>query len=453
LPLTLPTLKKRIISQHVVKEILARSFKGSIYLVGGAIRELALRKTPKDFDFVLSEYDDLKILEKIFKAPAFLIGKKPIQTFRIIEKETSMDITFLQNTIDEDLKRRDFTMNAIAYDFKRQEIIDPLAGIKDIRKAIIRFPRKEAIHEDPLRMLKAVRHYSTLRGFTLHKDLIKAIKELKHLIHNVAPERIKYELDTMLLSRSAYKGLKMMNDTGLLEELFPEFTSLKQLDREKKLFPQTFRHTIEGFRYFDTQRRLFLDERALRNVAYALLFHDLGKANTYTFDDTKKVVHFFYHEGISCDKAGKIMERLKFSSYEIKSILALITHHMRIFLISSDTSTEKATRRLVYKAGDLIPSLVLLTVCDMYGSAEGRQNSSTKRVWKRCREVLDAYDAWKEKPLPPLVNGYDLMSIGFKQSPSLGKILEEIREKQLSGEIQKREEALTYAKEWLRHMS
>lgn len=443
------SLKKQIITHPVIKKILSHQFHGSLYLVGGAIRELALKKSPKDFDFVLSAFDDLAVLEHIFHAPSFLIGKKPLQTYRIIDQETSLDITVLHHTILEDLKRRDFTMNAIAYDCINHEFIDPLNGMADIQKAIIRLPRKETVKEDPLRILKAIRHYATLRGFTLHESLLQTIQSLKHLIHQVASERIKYELDLILLSHKSYEGLAMMEHVGLLEEIFPEFIPLKQLDRDKGLIPKTFSHTIEGFHYFDIQKRLTLDEKSLRNVAYALLFHDLGKADTYSYDDSKHVIHFFYHEGASSTKATKIMERLRFSSHEMKSILTLITQHMRIFLISNDASSEKATRRLVYKMGELTPSLILLTLCDMYGSSGGKSNAMTKRVVKRCQDVLEAYHTWKIKPLPPLINGHTLLSLGFQEGPALGRVLEEIREKQLAGEIQTQEEALAYAKESL----
>jgi hypothetical protein len=139
------------------------------------------------------------------------------------------------------------------------------------------------------------------------------------------------------------------------------------------------------------------------------------------------------------------MERLRFSTHEIRSILGLIKNHMRIFLLSSNESTEKAVRRLVYKMGDLTPSLILLTLCDMYGSSGGKNNPSTRLIKIKCKEIMDEYNEWLKEPLPNLVNGYDLMKLGFRQSPEIGKALGKIRERQISGEINEKEEALHYA--------
>jgi tRNA nucleotidyltransferase/poly(A) polymerase len=177
-----------------------------------------------------------------------------------------------------------------------------------------------------------------------------------------------------------------------------------------------------------------------------LLFHDLGKARTYSYDEEKGRVHFFYHERFSRETADAIMERLRFSISETRAISTLIENHMRLFLISNKEATEKATRRLVYKLEELTPSLVCLTLFDLYGSSKGKENASTRQVKKRCREVLAAYEEWKQEPLPRIVTGKDLMVLGFTEGPALGRVLQEVREKQIAGEITNREEALEYAR-------
>ena len=444
-------LKKKITEQEVIKKIFNYPFIDRVYLVGGAIRELLLGKIPKDYDFALGEQEDLKMFEEAFGTPAFVLGKKPIQTHRIVIKDASIDITFLKNTIEEDLARRDFTMNAIAYDVREDKIIDTLHGIEDIKKRIIKYPERDTIKNDPLRMLKAIRHFSTLKGFSLHNELIETIKELKHLINQTAPERIKYEMDYIISSENAFIGMKMMEHVGLLFEIFPELYPLKQMDEEKGFILETYGHTIDGFKYLKKYNQPYsLDEKTFKNVGYALLFHDLGKAYTFSCDEKKGVVHFLYHERFSKEIASVIMERLRFSSQEIKTILKLIENHMRIFLISNKESTEKATRRLVYKMGELTPSLILLTICDMYGSSGGKNNVSTKQVKRRCNDIFNVYQEWKRKPLPKIINGNDLLSLGFLEGPAIGKCLQEIREKQISGEIQEKEVALNYARLFLK---
>lgn len=446
-------LTEAIHNQHVLKVISQCNFAGKVFLVGGAIRELLLHKNPADYDLVLTEHDDLKILEGIFGVSAFLLGKKPIQTYRLVQKNSSLDVTFHKGSIEEDLMRRDFTMNAIAYDFTDHCIIDPLRGIDDIHARIIRYPHRQNLEDDPLRMLKAVRHFTALEGFIMDDLLIDAIRGLKHCIHQTAPERIKYEMDQIVISSKAFLGFKMLWTTGLLFEIFPDLYALRKLDEDKEFVLETLGHTIDGFKYLKTFSRTFeLDERNLRNTGYALLFHDIGKAHTYSRDNTKNTVHFFYHEKFSCTLTNSILEKLRFSSSESKSIIRLIENHMRIFLISNNESTEKAVRRIIYKLGDLTPSLIVLTLCDMYGSSGGNENDSTVMVRKRCDDVLRGYKAWRKKPLPRLITGNDLIKLGFEEGPIIGKILNDIREKQINGEMTLSEEALGYARNQLEEL-
>ena len=452
--MSLDNFFRAIKEQGIIREISQHAFTGKIFLVGGAIRELLLNKAPKDYDFALTNQDDLRVLENTFGAHAFLLGKKPIQTYRIISSDISLDLTFLKGTIEEDLARRDFTMNAIAYDIGENRIIDSLRGIEDIGAKIIRYPSRQTLSDDPLRMLKAVRHFATLDGFTMDGELVEAIQTFKHLIHTVAPERIKYEMDQIVASANSFEALKMLQLVGLLFELFPDLYALKKLDEEKQFVLETYGHTVDGFKYLPSfGNKYCLDERSLRNVAYALLFHDIGKAHTFSHDNVKKVVHFFYHEQFSCDLANHIMERLRFSSFDMKIIIKLIENHMRIFLISNNESTDKAIRRLVYKVGDLTPALIVLTLCDMYGSSGGTENDSTLMVQKRCDDVLRAHDEWKQKPLPRLVTGHDLLAMGFEEGPLIGRVLSNIREKQLGGEFIQKEEAINFARDQLKSLS
>lgn len=447
-------LFRTIKDQNIIREISRHIFVGKVFLVGGAIRELLLNKAPKDYDFALTHHDDLHVFENTFGTHAFLLGKKPIQTYRVVSRDISLDLTFLKGTIEEDLARRDFTMNAIAYDIGENRIIDSLRGIEDIDARIIRYPSRQTLSDDPLRMLKAVRHFATLEGFTMDSELVEAIQALKHLIHTVAPERIRHEMDQIVVSNRAVEGLKMLELVGLLFELFPDLYALKTLDEEKQFVLGTFGHTIDGFKYLPSYaRECCLDEKSLRNVAYALLLHDIGKAHTFSRDDVKKVVHFFYHEKFSCDLATHIMERLRFSSLDIKTIIKLIENHMRIFLISNSESTEKAMRRIVYKVGELTPDLVVLTLCDLYGSSGGSENDSTLMVRKRCDDVLGTYNEWRKKPLPRLVTGHDLLAIGLEEGPLIGRILNDIREKQIGGELTHKEEAFSYARDQLKTLS
>lgn len=444
-------LKAGIEGDALIGHIAHQPFFGSVYLVGGAVRELLLQNTPRDYDLALTDARDIGSLETLFQRPAFILGKKPIQTHRLVAGDTSIDITVIENTIEEDLKRRDFTMNAIAYDVHERRVIDILGGIEDIRNRIIRYPVKQSLANDPLRMLKAIRHYVTLKNFTFDRELVHSITTMKSLIKDIAAERVKYEMDHIVVADNVAEGFALLDETGLLFEIFPELFALRQMDIEKNFSLLTLGHTLDGFRFLHRfNSDVGLNDKELRNVAYAFLFHDLGKARTYSYDEQKGLVHFFHHERYSQEAAGAIMERLRFSLHEMKVVLALIESHMRIFLISNGESTEKAMRRIVYKMGELTPSLVAHTLCDLYGSAGGEENPSTELVRECCRNVLSVYEESLREPLQRLVSGDDLLMLGFSEGPLIGRCLNEIREKQIAGEMANRDDALFYAERFLK---
>ena len=439
-------LAERIAKLEVVERIRNGRFAGRVFLVGGALRELALGRSPNDYDLALSRREDIPRIEEIFGAPAFLLGKKPIQAHRIAAHGLTLDITLLAGGIDDDLRRRDFTINAMAYAIGDGKLLDPLGGLEDIKNGVIRYPRKECLSDDPLRMVKAVRHLCSLSGFSLDPALKDAIGTERGLIRRSAAERIKYELDLIMLSANPSRGMRTMEETGLLFEIFPEMLRLAEIDAAKCLRPSTLGHTLGGFRHVGKIKTFHcFTGMETRLAGYGLLFHDLGKPATFSFDEERGRVHFYYHERHSSDIAAAIMERLRFSAWEARAVRSLIENHMRIFLISTGEATEKAVRRIVYRMEDLIPALVFLTLLDLYGNSGGRENPSTVQVRKRCREVLLGYAEWKSTPLPRIVTGDDLLAAGFSEGPALGQVLREIREKQISGEITEKAQAMAYA--------
>lgn len=440
------SLERSLKRRPAIRRLAEAPFSGRVFLVGGALRELALGRDANDYDFALERVEDLSVFERAFGARSFLLGKKPIQTHRIVSPDIEIDLTILEAGIDKDLARRDFTMNAMAYDIEGGVVLDPLHGWDDLARGVIRYPREESFKEDPLRMLKAARHYTALNGFSIAPEVRASMARFRDLIRQTAAERIKYELDLIMGSRNAGRGIEVLASSGLLFELFPELLPMGRMDKEKNLDPASLGHTLGAFKYAGRIRRFHpLEEKEARQVAYALLFHDLGKPMTYSFDVEKGRVHFYYHERLSRQIAETIMERLKFGTSEARAILSLIENHMRLFLISNKEASDRATRRLVYRMEDLTPSLVSLTLFDLYGSSKGKENASTRQVRKRCREVLGAYEEWKKAPLPRIVTGTDLLALGFTEGPELGRLLKEIRERQIAGEITSKDEALQYA--------
>jgi poly(A) polymerase len=178
---------------------------------------------------------------------------------------------------------------------------------------------------------------------------------------------------------------------------------------------------------------------------YAGLFHDLGKQDTYSKDEKEKV-HFYYHESFSCQRAEGIMERLRFSHLLMNQILHLVQNHMRILNLSRETK-ETALKRLVYQVGDDIPLLVLHTLADKEASRGILSVQLDEVVEDHCLRILKWF---KEKEIvhpPPLLDGHEVMALGYSKGPMVGEILSFIRGKQVEGEIRTREEALKLLKE------
>ena len=204
-------------------------------------------------------------------------------------------------------------MNAMAYDIGQGLLMDPLGGWDDMKEKVVRCPGVQALREDPLRMLKAIRHLTALPNFVMAPEVWASITELRGLIRETAAERIKYGLDLIVLSKNTHRGIEMLADTGLLFEIISELMPLREMDRERGLKPAAFDHTVRGFKYMSRALRFCpLEEKSAKQVGYALLFHDLGKARTYSYDQEKDRVHFFHHERYSREMAVSIMERLRF---------------------------------------------------------------------------------------------------------------------------------------------
>ena len=443
----------KIRDDDVVRRLFRPEYGGDVYLVGGALREMILGREPNDYDVVLSRTEDLAVVSNIFRTRPFLLGKKALQTYRIVSDSAIIDVTFLADTIDNDLKRRDFTINALAFGRDGDRIIDPCGGLHDIADRIIRTPARKNLEDDPLRMVKAVRHFATLPGFRLDGSLMEDCRALSFLVCQSAPERIKYELDHIITATGPDAALQVLQSTGLLFHIFPELMRLHELDERERFDLKTLGHTIDGFAYLDRFGMMAnLSREEVRNVGYALLFHDLGKADRFLFDEDRRVVHFYHHEKVSRDLAHEIMVRLRFSTHDMRVIEFLIINHMRIFLLASSGSSERGIRRLVYQAGDLTPHLIVHTLCDLYGSSGGEDNPSTLQVRETCRHVEEAFEEWKMEPVPPLINGRDLLALGFKEGPSVGNLLRSIRDRQIGGDLRTRQEALDLAEAFLRQI-
>jgi putative nucleotidyltransferase with HDIG domain len=453
-------VKTEILGDSILSKLsrLAKEKKIPLFLVGGYFRDLLIGTTRKDYDFTLPKEASFVIatIEETLGLHFFRVGKKEMNTttYRIIKEDMSMDLTFLQGeTIEEDLRRRDFTINAIAFSLQ-DEIFHWVEGsLEDIEKKLIRTVSNHSIDQDPLRMLRAIRYRCTLDGFVMDKELKEEISSKKEKILSLPGERIKAELDQILLSPRPAIGMQSLYESNLLLTLFPEFKGLENLGQNEHHHLDVLSHTLLmiekiswAFEWVaQNHQEISLNQEECLFLYYAALFHDIGKQDTYT-EDGKGRVHFYYHESFSVQAAERIMERLRFSNLMKNKILNLVKNHMRILNLSWETK-ETALKRLVNQIGDETPLLVLLTLADKEASRGILSIQIDEVVESHCLRILELFNEKDIVHPPPFITGHDVMALGYSSGPRVGQILNFIRQKQVEGEIKNREEALRVLRE------
>ena len=437
---------------------LARKRRIPLFLVGGYLRDLFLGTRRKDYDFALPKdaSSAIVLVEEALGLHFFKVGKEERNTIthRAIQEGLSIDLAFLQGeTIEGDLRKRDFTINAMAFSLRDETFHRVEGSLEDLDKKLIRTVSDTSIDQDPLRMLRAIRYFCTLEGFGVDENLVREISSKKEQIRKIPGERIKAELDRILLSSRPFAGMKFLNESTLLLTLFPELGGLENLGQGEYHHLNVLPHILLVIEKVSRVvewaasrgMKISLAEEDWLALYYAVLFHDIGKQDTYS-EDGKGRVHFYFHESHSCQRAEEIMERLRFSNQLKNRVLHLVLHHMRILNLSGGTK-EGALKRLVNQMGEDTPLLILHTLADKEASRGILSIQIDDVVESHCVRIMELFG---EKDLihpPPLINGQDVMALGYSPGPKVGQILDFLRQKQVEGDIKDREEALRMLKE------
>ena len=461
-------LTHRVLGDPILMKLstLAKEKRVPLFLVGGYLRDFFLN-TPSfepigmDYDFTLPRQwsSFLPMMESSLQFHFFKVGKEDAgtTTYRMTRKACSMDVTFFQGeTIEEDLQRRDFTINAIALSLLNETWHAVHRAFEDIKTRVIRTVSPKALDQDPLRMLRAIRYLCTLEGFALDIELEREIVLKKDLIRTLPGERTKMELDRILLSPRSGLGIRSLYELSLLLTLIPELAGLEHLGQGRHHHLRVLPHILAMMEKIHWAEEwvarngkplsLTPDERLI--LSYAALFHDLGKQDTYSQDENGRI-HFYHHESYSCKRADAIMERLRFSNAMKHRVLHLIQHHMRILNLSSETG-ESAFKRLIHQFGEDISLLVLHTLADKEASRGILSIQMDEVIEGHCLRILQLFDEKKIIHPPPLITGHDVMALGYSPGPKIGEILNAIREQQIEGRIRTKEEALKVLEERFR---
>ncbi len=401
----------------------------SAYLVGGAVRDWFLGKPCKDYDIATDA--EPKEVQALFRKTiptgiahgtvTILYKGEKIEctTFRCeadySDGRRPQKINYVRS-IEEDLSRRDFTMNAIAVSLKDGSIVDPFEGVKSIKSKTIKTVGSplDRFGEDGLRPIRAIRFASQL-GFKIEEETLKAIPLSIEVCKKVSIERFRDEFVKMLLSEHPIISLRLLEDTGLLKVFLPELSDCRGVEQK-------------GMHSFDVLDHSFLSCDAAPQdnpiVRLAALFHDIGKVSTREKNEYGAYT-FYKHEAVSEKLTKKIMQRLKFPNKEIEEVSHLVGLHM--FHYTEDW-TDAAVRRFIVRAGvENIPNLFDLRRADGFGmTGQAPDLSNLVSFKKRLEKVIAEDSALSLKDLA--VGGRELMEIGIPAGPKLGIILQKLFE-------------------------
>jgi poly(A) polymerase len=416
-----------------------RSQRKQLYTVGGTVRDVLLhRGAGADADLATdARPDEIKRLVAPTHPSAVVLVGERFGTVRLLYASSIVEITTFRterynsesrkpevcfgDSLEEDLSRRDFTINALARDPLNGHIIDLYNGRQDLDGHILRAVGREPdkrFDEDPLRLLRAVRFAAQL-DFTIESGTREAILRQAAKLQKISRERIRDEMNKLLLSSHPEKGLNLLVELGLMEWIIPEVLELRGVGQRPRI-------TVATKDVYAHVMRVVQRSPARLQTRWAALLHDIAKPRTKKVEDNK--VHFFGHEDIGAHMARDILKRLHFDRSFIDSVSLLVKLHMRANAYTSDW-TDGAVRRLMLDVGDDLQDLLDLSQADITSYRVDKVTRAAARVaelGKRCRHLKEEAE---RIPLRSPLDGNELMAM-FGRGP--GPWLRPIKEHLLS---------------------
>ena len=438
---------KRQAAVDIVRRLRAEGFQA--YLVGGCVRDLVMGREPKDYDVATDATPDAVARlypESLTVGAQFGVvlvpreaGDVEVATFRSDGRYTDgrhPDQVRYSKTAEEDVRRRDFTINGLLYDplaapaaaptdrlaAATNGVLDYVGGLADIQERRIRTigDPTERFSEDRLRMLRAVR-FTARFGFSLDPAALKAIRELAPEIRDVSAERVRDEIVKILTEGNPRRGFELLDEAGLLKEVLPEIKALQGVQQPPEFHP-------EGDVWTHTLMMLAGLRNPTATLALGVLLHDVGKPPTFS---VRERIRFDNHVEVGARMAEDILKRLRLPSRETERVVELVRHHLRF----KDFPQMRRSPQLRFLRMPAFDEHLELNRLDCLSSHRDLTN------YELARRMLEETPPQEIKPAP-LVRGDDLIAKGYKPSPLFKQILQTVEDAQLEGKVRSREDAL-----------
>ncbi|MCC3216413.1 MULTISPECIES: CCA tRNA nucleotidyltransferase [Chryseobacterium] len=432
----------------------------SVYIVGGYVRDLLMnRKASTDIDFV-TEQSGIELAQNVAQDidPKLKVSVfKTYGTAMIKYKELELEFvgarkeSYTENSrkpeveggsLEDDQKRRDFTINAMAISLNKNnfgELIDPFNGIDDLEKEILRTPLEPAqtYSDDPLRMMRAVRFASTL-NFKIEENSLKAIQQEAERIRIVSMERIMVEFNKIMMSEKPSIGLRLMEQTGLMKLIIPELIELKGVEEvEGQTHKDNFYHTLEVVDNISVNT----DNLWLR---WSALLHDIGKAPTKKFVEGTGWT-FHGHEFLGSKMVKTLFQRLKLPlGSDMKYVQKMVKLSSRPIALITDDASDSALRRLLFDAGEDLEDLFTLCKADITTKNSKKQEKFKRNFEYVAVKIKEVEEKDQVRNFQPPITGEEIMEMfNLKPGREIGILKEKVKEAILEGEIPNEKEEAT----------
>lgn len=460
-------MKVQIENDTVLKAI-QENFNEEIYLVGGAVRDALDNRTSYDRDLLVLNTDVKDFSKRVadfFNATFIeLDGENQIYRLVLKDKINFIDITKpLNNSLQEDLKHRDLTINSIALNLKTLELFDPTGGILDFKNKILRCYSENAIIEDPLRLLRFFR-FQAIYGFSIDEQTINWTQKHKNLLSKPAIERKNYEIIKLFAGEYAHTAILTMDRAGILEELFPFVAEYKKVPPNTHHHLDLFHHLVETVKqiqiiYKNSPQEVkshleqidFGANSRLAHLKFAGFLHDIGKFSTWTIEENGRH-RFIKHDDIGSKIAKDILTHNKFSKKQITYICKMIKYHIYPSgVVSSPDLNEKVMMRFIRKMEEDSLDVITLAKADRLSArGEAVSEEMVENNLNLLTQLQNFYLKQKDSiNLPKLLNGNEIMKIlNINASPKLGEIIQNLHEAQINGEVSNKEEAIEFVKKF-----